>query len=397
MSYRIERAVTGRATCKDAVCKKNGVKIDKGELRLGTWVTIQENASWAWKHWGCVTGKQIENMRNALEDPKNPGTYTWDAMDGLEDEGEKNPLSEEQKEKVKQAITQGFIDPEDFNGDPEMNKLGQKGIHTPVFRQKTKENEENPENAQDAPSPSKPPTKKRGRGKKAADDDDEPEEEVKPAKKRAKKAPAVKDADAEEKPKPARKPRAKKVKKEEEEEEDDDEGIKEEEKSEEEVMPVKKARGKKAVKKEEIDEPAPEEEVKAPAKPAAKPRGGKAVKKEEVSEDNIVQAEEDEAVDAKPAPAKRGRKPKAKAPAAASEEGLKDESTMIPGIVDEALRKEHEYGVKQGEVSEDFNMFLMVRKGYGSYREMIDDIKTSKESAAKGPKGRKRSGRDKKA
>jgi len=394
MSYRIERAVTGRATCKDAVCKKNGVKIDKGDLRLGTWVTIQENASWAWKHWGCVTGKQIENLRTALEDPKTPGTYMWDAMDGLEDEGEKNPLSEEQKEKVKRAITQGFIDPQDFNGDPEMNKLGQKGIHTPISRKKTKETEVDPEHAQDAPSPSKPPTKKRDRGKKAADDDDEPEEEAKPVKKRAKKTPAVKDEDADEKPKPARKPRAKKAKKE---EEEDDEEIKEEEESEEEVMPVKKSRGMKAVKKEEIDELALEEEVKAPAKPAAKSRGRKAMKKEEEPEDNGVHAEEVEAVKAKPAPAKRGRKPKAKAPEAASEEGSKDESTMIPGFPDEALRREYEYGIKQGEGFEDFNTFLTVRKRYGSYREMIDDLNSQKESAPKATKGKKGSSRGKKA
>lgn len=47
----IELASTGRAGCTDSVCKKNAEKIPKGELRLGTWVTIKDHASWKWRHW----------------------------------------------------------------------------------------------------------------------------------------------------------------------------------------------------------------------------------------------------------------------------------------------------------------------------------------------------------
>lgn len=56
-------------------------------------------------------------MRTYLEDPTNPGTYRWDALDGYEGE-EKNSLDHHPKlqEKVRRVITQGFIDPEDWNG-----------------------------------------------------------------------------------------------------------------------------------------------------------------------------------------------------------------------------------------------------------------------------------------
>jgi hypothetical protein len=59
----------------------------------------------------------LQNIRQALEDPANPGTYRWDYLDGYEG-GEKNSLDRhpDLQEKVRRVITQGFIDPEDFNG-----------------------------------------------------------------------------------------------------------------------------------------------------------------------------------------------------------------------------------------------------------------------------------------
>jgi hypothetical protein len=56
-------------------------------------------------------------MRTYLEDPRNLGNYRWDALDGYEGE-EKHSLENHPKlqEKVRRVITQGFIDPEDFNG-----------------------------------------------------------------------------------------------------------------------------------------------------------------------------------------------------------------------------------------------------------------------------------------
>ncbi|EGZ76639.1 zf-PARP-domain-containing protein, partial [Neurospora tetrasperma FGSC 2509] len=106
-----EVSKNNRAGCKDSVCKKEAVKITKGELRLGTWVEINEHGGWQWRHWGCVSGEQILNMRNML-DKDGTGDYQWDMLDGWE-ELEEFPVL---REKVQRVITQGHIDPEDFKG-----------------------------------------------------------------------------------------------------------------------------------------------------------------------------------------------------------------------------------------------------------------------------------------
>jgi len=66
---------------------------------------------------GCVTGKILQNIQNNIEDPNKPGTYRWDYLDGYEGD-DKNSLERhpDLQEKVRRVITQGFIDPEDFNG-----------------------------------------------------------------------------------------------------------------------------------------------------------------------------------------------------------------------------------------------------------------------------------------
>jgi len=91
------------------------VKIQVGELRLGSWVPFEDHGSWAWKHWGCVTGVQIQNLRTYLEE--SPGNYQWDMLDGYEEDS-KSGLANypDLQEKVRNVITQGFIDPEDWNG-----------------------------------------------------------------------------------------------------------------------------------------------------------------------------------------------------------------------------------------------------------------------------------------
>jgi hypothetical protein len=46
-----EIAKQGRAGCQATHCKKEGVKIAKGELRQGVLVTIMEHQNYMWRHW----------------------------------------------------------------------------------------------------------------------------------------------------------------------------------------------------------------------------------------------------------------------------------------------------------------------------------------------------------
>lgn len=46
-----ELSSTSRAGCKNKECLDNGVKIQKGELRFGTQIEIQEHQTWHWRHW----------------------------------------------------------------------------------------------------------------------------------------------------------------------------------------------------------------------------------------------------------------------------------------------------------------------------------------------------------
>ncbi|KAF4984272.1 hypothetical protein FZEAL_484 [Fusarium zealandicum] len=313
--YRIEVSPNNRAVCKDTVCKKNAEKVLKGTLRFGSWVTIHEHGSWSWKHWGCVSGQQLENLRIMCE---TDGGYDCDAIDGW-DELEDPDL----KEKVHRCISQGFIDHEDFNGDPEKNKLGEKGIHlTAVQKRKQAEAE-----AADADGEA-PKKAKRGRKKAAGDDEDEPQ----PKKARKSKAAQAKDepenenepAAAPAKPARGRKPAGKKAKSE---TEDEDEA------------PAKKGRRasvQKVKDESEQEEPAP---APAPAKRARKPTAKKVKEESEDEEDEEepapapakkvrkapVRKAKDEAEEDKPASAKRGRKAAPKKAASPEAESAAEE------------------------------------------------------------------------
>lgn len=146
-TYRVETAKTGRAGCKGTDCKKNQVKIDKGELRFGVLVTIQENTSWTWRHWGCTTPAQIANLKESSGDD-------IDMVDGYDE------LPEDAKDKVRRALEQGHVDDEDWKGDVEMNRPGQKGFHVKSPKKKepkkSKKAKDDDENEAEAPSPVKP-------------------------------------------------------------------------------------------------------------------------------------------------------------------------------------------------------------------------------------------------
>ncbi|KAJ8069462.1 hypothetical protein OCU04_003116 [Sclerotinia nivalis] len=320
-SYRVELATTARAGCNNMECKNAGIKIQKNELRLGTWVEIKDHGGWQWKHWGCVTGKQLENMRTYLEDGK--GGYMWDKLDGYNDGG-KGSLDDhpEMQEKVRRVVTQGFIDPEDWKGDPEMNTLGQSGTRTAESKKKFKEQksadmgdltelqakwDEAVKEKQELIDDGK------GNGMKVKDLNKKIAEFSKEMNTRRKeeekqKANIERSAlKAESANTPKKRSRVKKEDVDEEEQEDEKPvkkkrggKVKKEEDSEEEVMPVKKARGKKtAVKKEEEEEDDGEEKEEAKPVPAKKALGKtSAVKKEEDFEDEE---------EVKPALAKRSR------------------------------------------------------------------------------------------
>jgi len=49
--FSAEVSPNKRAGCQNVECKKEGIKIQKGELRFGTFVQIMENQSWRYKHW----------------------------------------------------------------------------------------------------------------------------------------------------------------------------------------------------------------------------------------------------------------------------------------------------------------------------------------------------------
>ncbi|KAI9047017.1 hypothetical protein LZ554_009091 [Drepanopeziza brunnea f. sp. 'monogermtubi'] len=313
MSYRVETASSGRAGCTSTECKAAKTKIDKDELRLGVWVSIRDHASWKWRHWGCVTGKVLEGIRNLLADPDAPGKYRWDALDGYDSEGvEKNSLEKhpDLQEKVRRCITQGFIDAEDFNGDPEMNVLGAVGLRTKESKKKIKDDQKLAggsstgkkrvkDEADEADEDEATPAKKKRATKKNLKADPEDDEDMKPAKvaskpraKKGVKKEEDSDEAAEVKPSPAKKPRAKKGAKKEEVTEVSgavDQLVKDEEDADAPAVvsaPKKGASRKQAVKAEPADQNAGiDPAVKsAKVKPAPKKSGNKAVKNELIEE-----------------------------------------------------------------------------------------------------------------
>ncbi|KAL8963770.1 MAG: hypothetical protein Q9193_000017 [Seirophora villosa] len=169
-------AKSKRAVCRNTECKKQSIKIDKGELRLGSWVDYGENQGFAWKHWGCVTPVQIERIKDATEDD-------LEMLDGYEE------LPSDLQEKVKQSLEVGHVADEDWRGDLEQNRPGMKGFRSPAAKKAKKTNADTEDTGDDdgGKSPSKPAPKKRGRVKKE-ELEDEAEE---PAKKKP-RAPAKK-------------------------------------------------------------------------------------------------------------------------------------------------------------------------------------------------------------
>ncbi|KAI9876226.1 MAG: hypothetical protein M1830_006977 [Pleopsidium flavum] len=197
-----ELSSTNRAGCKNKECLDNGIKIQKGELRFGTQIEIQEHQTWHWRHWGCVTPKQLANLNDTIG-----GNFNF--LDGFDE------ITEEMQDKVTLALKEGHVDDHDWNGDVEYNRPGMTGMRkrTP----KKKQADEVAENSDGNESPTKPAPKKRARAKKVAEDEGDgvPEEPaVKKTKagtkRRIKVEVAENDADPEEEvPAPTKKTKGK--------------------------------------------------------------------------------------------------------------------------------------------------------------------------------------------
>ncbi|KAI3397803.1 hypothetical protein diail_10336 [Diaporthe ilicicola] len=287
-AYRIEISPNNRAGCQETLHKKEAVKIMKGEPRFGTWVDIHEHGSWRWKHWGCVSGKQIENLR---DDIRQGDSYDFDMIDGYDEIGDHPEL----QAKIRSAMIEGKIADEDFNGDPEYNVLGQSGIRGRTSAKNTED--------QNGDTPVKKPAKKRGR-KSAGNDADEEEQEApeSPPAKKARKSKVKKEADDEEDDAPVKAPkgrvRAKKAKP-------------EPETDEEAEAPMKKGRAKKVK-----PEPEPEVDDEAVVEPAVEqPKKRGRAKKAKAEPEAAVESETAEEQDPEPEPVakKGGRKKKAAA------------------------------------------------------------------------------------
>jgi hypothetical protein len=50
-SYKVDVATRCTAMCRNTACKDKGVKIKKGELRLGIATMYDGHESWGYKHW----------------------------------------------------------------------------------------------------------------------------------------------------------------------------------------------------------------------------------------------------------------------------------------------------------------------------------------------------------
>ncbi|KAL9638080.1 MAG: hypothetical protein Q9164_001797 [Protoblastenia rupestris] len=130
----------------------------------------------------------IENLKTATED-------NLDYLDGYEE------LPEHDQERVRKALEDGHIADEDWSGDPEMNRNGKNGFRTPASKKKIRDEKKEREAAEmdGSPSPSKPPTKKRGRVK---NEDDAEDQHAGPAPKKAKAVrQKIKAEDSQEGPK----------------------------------------------------------------------------------------------------------------------------------------------------------------------------------------------------
>ncbi|RAO64493.1 uncharacterized protein BHQ10_000505 [Talaromyces amestolkiae] len=283
-SYRIEESPNKRAGCKVKACKDHNIKIQKGELRLGTWVDTERYQSWSYRHWGCVTIKVLANILEAIEEDGEPN---YEMLDGFDE------LSAENQAKVKEAILKGELDEADITDHSLLNGGASEDV----------QNEAN-----GSPEQAKADTKAKAKKRSRAESD---AEEEAPSKQTKKAKGAVKEEPTD--GKPTKRSRARKAVK--------------EESPEEEAIPTKsakKAKGRTTVKEENPEEKpvkrsrarkVDEEETAKPGKTATKSKKKAAAAKDESDEEEADVGEEEQTGEVH-LPAKKAR---SKAAAATSE------------------------------------------------------------------------------
>ncbi|KAF1848830.1 zf-PARP-domain-containing protein, partial [Cucurbitaria berberidis CBS 394.84] len=103
----VEHASSGRAVCQQASCKRHGIKIATGELRIGTHKLFDRDGEsrwyYAWRHWGCATTQQIKGLKETTNnDPTNAPGY--------------DRISTESQEQVRLAFENGGPVDKEFKG-----------------------------------------------------------------------------------------------------------------------------------------------------------------------------------------------------------------------------------------------------------------------------------------
>ncbi|KAJ4373084.1 hypothetical protein N0V83_003375 [Neocucurbitaria cava] len=103
----LEHAVSNKAMCNQASCKSRGVKIQTGELRIGTHTLFNGDGEsrmyYAWRHWACATTHQIKGLKETTDnDPTKVPGY--------------DRLSPESQEQVKLAFENGKPVDKEFKG-----------------------------------------------------------------------------------------------------------------------------------------------------------------------------------------------------------------------------------------------------------------------------------------
>ncbi|KAL4878664.1 hypothetical protein BJY04DRAFT_195357 [Aspergillus karnatakaensis] len=194
-TYRIEEAPTGRAGCQNKECKDQKIKIPKGEIRFGSWVDTERIQAFYWRHWGCVTPKIIQNLRELVGEDDD---QDLDLLDGYDE------IPAEFQEKVQKALDQGHVADEDWKGDREMNRPGMTGFRVRTPKKAAKKKDKTEEEKSNEETPAKSSKGKAGKKVKAEESEDETPAKTSKAKKRGLAQANDEDVDGVEPAKPKR-------------------------------------------------------------------------------------------------------------------------------------------------------------------------------------------------